>query len=133
MQGQEGCAIYDKQCSDCPLYRNWEKTKKRAHDAKLPVSIESHLYEIGQKSDDSLNVEDSFRKIKDQVKPFLKPVEHQVFIGLYIDNHSEEKMAKLLGYTIKDKILGVKNVKLINKNLIKKIKVSIYNGGIDIY
>ena len=28
-RGESGCEIYEKQCSDCPLYKNWEKIKKR--------------------------------------------------------------------------------------------------------
>ena len=24
-EGEAGCTIYEKQCSDCPLYKNWEK------------------------------------------------------------------------------------------------------------
>ena len=71
-------------------------------------------------------------KLKDQVKNFLKPVEYKVFISLYIDNNSEEKTAHLLGYQQEDRNSGLKNVKLINKNLILKIKTNIYNGSVDI-
>ena len=28
-EGGELCSIYSKQCSDCPLYSNWEKSKKK--------------------------------------------------------------------------------------------------------
>ena len=27
-EGEDFCKIYEKQCSSCPLYANWEKTKK---------------------------------------------------------------------------------------------------------
>ena len=29
-EGEKDCNIYEKQCSDCPLYSHWEKNKKRA-------------------------------------------------------------------------------------------------------
>ena len=37
------CTIYEKQCNTCPLYAQWEKTKKRAHDAKLPLALDNHV------------------------------------------------------------------------------------------
>lgn len=131
-EGGDNCSIYVKQCGDCPLYRKWEKSKKSAHDTKLPVSVENHIQEVHQKSAEDVDVELGLSKLKDQVKNFLKPVEYKVFISLYVDNNSEEKTAHLLGYQQGDRNTGAKNVKLINKNLILKIKTNIYNGSIDI-
>ena len=45
-EGTEHCVIYETQCNDCPLYAHWEKTKKRAHDAKLPLALENHSKEV---------------------------------------------------------------------------------------
>ena len=41
-ESEDGCSIYSKQCNACPLYANWEKSKKNAHNTKLTVSIENH-------------------------------------------------------------------------------------------
>jgi len=131
-EGADGCAIYAKQSGECPLYKKWENTKKNAHDTKLPVSVENHVREVHQKNAEDVDVELSLSKLKDQVKNFLKPVEYKVFMSLYVDNNSEEKTANLLGYQRTDKNSGVKNVKLINKSLVSKIKMNIYNGNIDI-
>ena len=131
-EGGDNCAIYVKQCGDCPLYRKWEKSKKSAHDTKLPVSVENHIQEVYQKSAEHVDVELGLSKLKNQVKKFLKPIEYKVFISLYVDNNSEEKTVNLLEYQQGNRNSGLKNVKLINKNLILKIKTNIYNGNIDI-
>ena len=35
------CYIYGTQCSSCPLFAQWEKTKKAAYLTKLPTPLES--------------------------------------------------------------------------------------------
>ncbi len=44
-EGGDLCSIYGKQCSDCLIYKKWEKTKKRAYDTKLAVSINDEVVE----------------------------------------------------------------------------------------
>lgn len=130
-QGGSDCAIYVKQCSDCPLYKKWEKTKKNAHDARLPVSIENHTHEINQKSGSEVRVESFLVKLKKEAVNFLKPIEYKVFVSLYIEHNSEKETSLLLGYSDKEQRAGIKNIKLISKSLISKIKNNLYAGNID--
>src|SRR6266498_2436851 len=53
-EDQEGCSIYVKQCSACPLFKYWEKHKKAAFDTRLPLSLENHTLEVSNLPDESL-------------------------------------------------------------------------------
>ena len=130
----ESCSIYDKQCNSCPLYANWERSKKNAHDTKLTVSIENHTQEINSIPNENLNMEISARNIHKKMEKTLKPIEWRVYKYLYIDGKDEEQTAKLMGYrtTEKNRIAGYKQIKNIKKIIILKVKKYLYNGEIDI-
>jgi RNA polymerase sigma factor (sigma-70 family) len=85
-------------CAECPLYRDWEKSKKNGYNIKMASSIHAEEY-IERKSsslsfDQGINVEDfipGFHKIMEQK---LKPKLFSVYKLLYIDNVSEDKIKK---------------------------------------
>lgn len=132
-QGDDLCSIYTKQCSECPLFAKWEKTKKRAYDAKLPVSIEDHQQELFSRPEDSINIEKVGKLIHEKMKTTLKPMEWKVYKGLYIDFKSEEEVAKLMGYKTseKNRMPGYKRLKGIQKLIIVKVKKLLSEDGID--
>jgi len=133
-EGEDLCTIYQRQCNDCPLYANWEKSKKRAHDTKLPVSLENHSQEVFSMSSDYVDVERSAVKLHKKMKKVLKPSEWAVYEKLYIKNMDEEKVAKIMGYKTseKNRSPGYKQLKNIKKSIIKKAKALIYEGDVDI-
>lgn len=132
-ESEDGCAIYGSQCSTCPLYSNWEKNKKNAHDTKLTLSIENHAQEINDIKIENLDVEESAKVIHKKMEQTLKPVEWKVYKYLYIEGKDEEQAAKLMGYRTseKNRIAGYKQIKNIKKNIILKVKKYLYNGDID--
>ena len=69
------------------------------------------------------------------MKKILKPIEYKVYKGLFIDNESEEILAKRLGYISneKNRIPGYKQIKNIKKSIIIKAKKCILNEEVDIY
>ena len=129
-----GCAIYGSQCSTCPLYANWEKNKKSAHDTKLTLSIENHSQEINSIPNENVDMEESARNIHFKMERVLKPIEWKIYRHLYIEGKSEEQTAKLMGYRTseKNRIAGYKQIKNIKKSIIIKVKKHLYNGDIDI-
>lgn len=133
--GEDGCLIYKKQCSACPLFGNWEKTKKNAHDTKLTVSIENHSQEINDMPTDSINLEKTAENIHFKMQKILKPIEWKVYHHLYVEGKDEEQTAKLMGYRTseKNRIAGYKQIKNIKKIIIAKVKKFLYSGDIDIY
>jgi hypothetical protein len=131
----DSCAIYTNQCNTCPLYANWEKSKKNAHDTKLTLSIENHHQEINDMPTDNFNMEKTAKNIHYKMEKVLKPIEWKVYKYLYMDGKDEEQTAKLMGYRTseKNRIAGYKQIKNIKKIIIFKVKKHLYNGDIDIH
>ena len=128
------CYIYKEQSSVCPLYANWEKTKKNAHDAKLPVSLEEHPQEIFTSVNSYYDVERTALRLHEKMQTVLKPVEWKVYNYLYIEHKSEEEVAKLMNYktTEKNRVPGYKQIKNIKKSIIQKVKKVLEKGEIDL-
>ena len=134
-EGNDLCTIYQKQCSDCPLYAQWEKTKKRAHDAKLPLSLENHAKEVHSIPSDNCNIEEAAKKLHKKMQSILKANEWLVYRYLYIDFLAEEEVAKKMGYktTEKNRQPGYKQIKNIKKSIIVKVKNLLNKGEVDIF
>jgi len=134
-EGASHCQIYGSQDSSCPLFAHWEKTKKRAHDAKLPLSLENHSQEVHSIPSDNFNVEAAAKKLHKQMKRTLKANEWQVYKLLYVDNLSEEEVATKMGYrtTEKNRQPGYKQIKNIKKSIIIKVKRLLSKDEIDIF
>lgn len=132
----DNCRIYGKQSSDCPLYATWEKSKKNAHNIKLPVSLDVHskdVYELKTEYvcfDIKKTADNLHRKMKEELKPF----EWRVYKMLYIDNIPEDKAARNMGYktTEKGRQPGYKQLKNIRKSILMKVKRLLDNDEIDI-
>ena len=133
-EGGDLCNIYEKQCSACPLYANWEKSKKRAHDTKLPLPLENHAKEVYSKFDHSINIESSAENLHIKMKALLKPVEWKVYKYLYIEHKDENVVAKLMGYSTSEKNRnpGYKQIKQLKKKAVALAKKIINDGEIDI-
>ena len=133
-EADQHCYIYKEQSSVCPLYANWERTKKSAHDAKLPVSLEDHPHETFN-VDQVYDIEKVAVKLHEKMRGILKAVEWKVYNYLYIENKSEEEVAKLMNYktTEKNRVPGYKQIKNIKKSIIEKVKKVLDKGEIDFY
>jgi len=131
-ESEAGCKIYGTQCSDCPLYAKWEKTKRSAYNIKIPLALEDHIPEVRSiKFSDYCDTEGQIKKIHIKMKTILKPNEWIVYRGLYIDNLEEDEVAKKLGFTSNEKNRrpGYKQIKNLKKSIIKKTKEYIEEEG----
>jgi hypothetical protein len=129
-----GCSIYGTQCDNCPLYAYWQKRKQPATQIKIPVSIENHPHEVKSIFDDSSDVSRHVEAVHSKMKEILKPLEWQVYEGLFITGKDEGEVARELGYTSNEKGRdpGYKQIKNIRKAIIVKVKKCLDNGEIDI-
>ncbi len=130
----DGCRIYNEQCSVCPLYAEWEKRKKRAYDVKMAVSIENHENEIREMPDEHYDADTKAQEIHIKIKTLLKPLEYKIYKGLFIEHKTEAEVAKDVGYitTEKNRNPGYKQIKNIKREIIKKVKKLIESGEVDI-
>jgi RNA polymerase sigma factor (sigma-70 family) len=131
---EDSCSIYTKQCNKCPLYAKWEKSKKSAHDIKIPLALENHTQEVHDITEDNMDIEKTADNIHKKMKQVLKPIEWKFYDLHYIKHKSEEESARLMGYKTneKNRKIGYKQVKNLKKSIIIKVKKYLYNGDIDI-
>jgi len=132
--GENECKIYGKQEKSCPLYNNWIKTKKNAYDLKMTLSIEDHSREINNLSTEPCDIAKASASLHEKMKKILKPIEWKVYSLLYIQNKTEEYICKNLNfkYDKKAKTTYNKQLRNIQKNIIKKAKECLSNGEIDL-
>jgi len=132
--GENECKIYGKQEKTCPLYNNWVKTKKNAYDLKMTLSIEDHSHEINNQSIEQCDIEKASVSLHEKMKKILKPIEWKVYDLLYVQNRTEEYICKNLNfkYDKKAKTTYNKQLRNIQKTIIKKAKECLFNGEIDI-
>lgn len=130
-----GCKIHKEQCVACPVYANWKNRKEPAIQIKLPVSIENHTDEVRNVFDNASNVFDHMEKAHTTMKKILKPLEYEVYSGLFIRHEDESIVAKKLGYISNEKGRnpGYKQIKNIRKVIICKFKKALKDGQIDIW
>jgi hypothetical protein len=132
--GESECRIYGKQDQGCPMFNNWMKTKKNAYDLKMAVSIEDHSYEINNQVCINSDIQKATQNLHEKMKQILKPVEWRVYELLYINHKTEEQVCKILKfkYDKEAKSAYNKQLKNIQKSIIKKAKQSLANGEIDL-
>lgn len=134
-EGNDGCKIYSSQCSDCPLYAKWERTKKKAYNIKIPLALEDHAHEVQAVSfTDNVDIEKNAKTLHKKMKTLLKPTEWTVYEGLFINWLSEEEVAKKLGYKTSEsgRKAGYKQIKNIKKGILVKVRRVFERGEIDI-
>ena len=134
-EGGDLCVIYERQSSECPLYANWEKNKKAAHDVKVPVSLENHQQDVTNiKENYDLDIDLAFANLNKILPKYLKPIEWKIYESLYIKNLSEAEVAKLMGYKTseKNRSPGYKQIKNVKKAIIQKVKKMLKDGDIEI-
>jgi hypothetical protein len=133
-ENEDGCSIWEKQCSKCPLYAYWEKNKKNAHDIKLPVSMENHTNELYEKTFDSIDIEKTAILFHEKMKLILKKNEWRVYQLLFIEYKTEEQAAKIIGYKTseKDRSPGYRILISIRKSILLKARKLAYGDEIEI-
>ena len=118
------CYIYGTQNSSCPLFAQWEKTKKAAYLTKLPSPLESVEHETENMELQEFDFDTILKRLNKQLKKKLKVNEWIVYEKLYLKNKTEQEVAKILGYKTseKNRSPGYKQIKNIKKSIIEKAK-----------
>ncbi len=131
--GENLCSIYGVQCDKCPFFANWEKTKKYALDAKLPVTLENHTQEVYNRAENDLNFESGVQAVHNRAFEILTDKEYKVYKLIYIDGIDENEAAKQLGYKSRERgrRAGYKMIITIKNSILIKIKDSFKNNEID--
>lgn len=132
-EGGELCALYGTQCNSCPLYAKWEKTKKYAHDIKMALPLDNHINEVHSKIDNSFDLEKASNNLHDAMKKILSKYEWRIYKHLFIDNKTDEDVAKILGFKSSEKgrLDGYRQIINLRNSFLEKAKKITYQGEID--
>ncbi len=96
--GEDGCSVTESnnQCSECPIYEKWEKTKKYGYHAKMPLELEHHAQEVNNKIDDTINFQETMRRVMVELEKHMTAKRFEAFKMLFIDNVPEEEIVVAL-------------------------------------
>lgn len=124
--GGDGCSktedgIQNESCED---YKQWSIKKKAAYDIKLAVTMEGHKNEVNEKTDRVLNLESATRKLSAAMEPHLSKRHFIAFKMMFIENSTDEQIAKYLGFKTNEKkrSAGYKQIKNLKKIFQQKAK-----------
>lgn len=131
----DGCKKFGKQCSACPLYKDWEKNKKHAYNLNMPVSFDSLENSPAISYVDNIDIDKFKLDLDIKMRKILKPLEWRLYEMLYIKKMSEKQAARKMGYrsSERNRNPGYKQIKNMQKSIIAKIKDGIANGSIEVY
>lgn len=96
--------------------------------------MENHVNEVSNIFDEGSNVFRHIESMHAKMKEILKPIEWQVYEGLFILGEDEDVVAKKLGYISNERGRrpGYKQIRNIRKGIIAKAHRCLNNGDIDI-
>ena len=122
------------QCNECDLFAKWEKTKKSAYEIKIPLALEDHSHEVCPVAfEDGISLQKFAENLHEEMRVKLKSNEWMVYKGLFIENKSEEEVAKSMGFKSneKNRTPGYKQIKNLRKKIIEKVKKCLQKDEVD--
>lgn len=125
-QGGDSCS-YTKskvQCSECPLYREWEKKKKSAYEIALAKELDYHPSEYSYDQDDEIDYIGFLERNELKIKEEINPTAHKIYRYIFIEGHTEEEAAIHMGFKVGANNKTHKQI----SNYIKKIREILKRG-----
>ena len=109
-----------------------DQSKKSAYDVKLPVTMENHIHEIYERTDNTVNLDKATKKLTIKIKAELNKRQFQAFQMLFVQNKSEEEVAVFLGFKTNEKkrSAGYKQIKNLKKIFQEKARKIIEENDI---
>lgn len=98
--GEDNCGYTTtgKQCSECPIFKRWEKKKKDHFNVKQTLTIENHSQEVSNMASDFFDIEHAKKIIDQKIKTKLNAFEFSIYEMLYIQNMTEKQVGEKLKY-----------------------------------
>lgn len=117
--GAENCTLTKRGLTDssCPEFAKWEKKKKSAFYIKMPDSINSNEEYKEPKDLDfhKINYSRSQENLNMKMKKLLSSIEWCVYSMAYIENKSDDYIAKKMNYTGEENKSGKMKYKQLDK------------------
>ena len=117
----------------CPLYKKWSKYKKNAHDVKIPLRLDSMEFDqVSDSNPSHFEINNCIGRVEKELKKELHDKYYSVYVMLFVDNKTEDEVAKELGYKSNEqgRTVGYKQIKNIKKMIKEKVIKIIKNKDI---
>lgn len=125
-EGENSCRFTQAriQCAQCPLYAEWEKSKKAAFDVTLPVSIENHIDEVANIQNDFFDLDHGKEQLVILLKKNLTHIEFKIFNWLFLENRDELYVAEKMNLKTSElnRKPGYRTIKNYRDIIVKKAK-----------
>tara|TARA_B100000029_G_scaffold508999_1_gene597224 strand:+ start:585 stop:1310 length:726 start_codon:yes stop_codon:yes gene_type:complete len=120
------------QCSECPLFEKWEKTKKSAHDIKMPLALENHQHDLKSDSGRDFAIDKAAGLLHGEMKKVLSRRQYEIYEMLFVKNMSDEEIAIKMGYKTSEsgRKAGYKQLKNMKKQFKAKAEKILKNTDI---
>ncbi len=84
--GGDACEITPSrtQCDECPLYKDWNKTRRHQFNIKSTVALENHAQEVSNMPSESFDIEAVQTAVHKQMRANLTKWEYRVYHLLYV-------------------------------------------------
>jgi hypothetical protein len=132
--GENFCSFTKSGTQDdtCPLFKKWRKSKKSAHDVKIPLRLDAQEYESNAFKGESFQVDVAIDKVHKYLVEELSERQFQIYHMLFVENMSEYDVAKKLGYKTNEqgRTAGYKQLKNMRKLFKEKVIKIIENKDI---
>jgi len=131
-EGADLCRIYGKQCSECPVFKSWEKTKAKKHAIELAESFEEIEETLKSKLTTHKELNYTAEQLHQWILPRLTNIQRKVYTLLFIDNLDEIIVAKKCGYRTSEakRSAGYKAIEKMKKIFVRVAKQVMEEKGI---
>lgn len=119
-QGGDSCSFTKskKQCVECPLYADWQKSKAVEHNIRASVALENHTQEVSNIQCDFMDIDGIKQRLDEQMKTQLTRWEWRIYAWLFIDHLSPILVSERLQEVVKtrkrplgqDELIGYQSV-----------------------
>jgi RNA polymerase sigma factor (sigma-70 family) len=113
------------QCSECPAYAKWEKSKKNSHALKMATSLDDPNFVHSQLPEASLtSLDEASERLHEKIVKHLTKTQAKIYDMLYIQNLSEKEVAEKMGYktTESNRAAGYKQIHNVKKVILETAK-----------
>lgn len=90
-----------KQCTECPLYAEWAKSRQHQFNIKSTVALENHAQEVSNTQGDFFDVAAVEQEMHRQMKENLTQWEYRLYHCLYIQHLSASETGTVLEAVVK--------------------------------
>ncbi len=127
--GNNLCSEYGEQGEECAIFGRWYHGKRHKHEARMPLTMENRLNEVGNTPALVGNLEQAVEEMHHKMQKRLTAAEWEVYDLLYIQHKTEEEAAKILGLLIQDKIKN-NRIRIVKKIILRNAKDILLEEGI---